>query len=268
MMRTMRRLAVVLALVTAVAGCGGGSFDAVTADVLTVASSEVPAAGFWEGRDADHVTGGFEHDLARALADELGLERVVVVERPFDDLVGGSASGFDIALAQISITPGRSRRLDLSRSYLTTPVAVVGRAGADEVPDLASARELRWGVGRATTEADLVEDRIRPDDDAEVYDDAGDALRGVLDGEVDVVAVDFVRGLAEVDAEPGLAMLAQVNDPQHYGALVDGGADDLSAVDSALRALEADGTLDDLREELFDRFGTDVAGLPTVRVAG
>ena len=272
-MRTMRRTLVALGLVAGVAGVavwavrsdGGaasGAFSPLTAGTLTVATSEVPAAGFWEGRDADHVTGGFEDELAVALADELGLDRVAVVVRPFDDLVGGSATGFDVALAQISITRGRARRLDLSQPYLTTPVAVVGRHGADEVPDLAAARDLRWGVGRATTEADLVDD-LRPSADPVIYDDAGAALAAVLDGEVDVVAVDFVRGLAEVDTEPRLAVLAQVNDPQHYGALVAG---DLDAVDSALRALAADGTLDDLRDELYDRFSTDVDGLPTIRV--
>jgi polar amino acid transport system substrate-binding protein len=210
MMRAVRRLLVVIALVAGVGGAVAGavvlggdeSFEALTAGTLTVATSEVPAAGFWEGRDADRVTGGFEDDLARALADELGLDRVAVVTRPFDDLVDGSATGFDVALAQISITRERSRRLDLSQPYLTTPVAVVGRAGADEVPDLATARELRWGVAEATTEADLVADLIRPDDDPRTYPDAGDALAAVRAGEVDVAAVDFVRGLAEVDAEP------------------------------------------------------------------
>ncbi len=166
-MRAVRRPLVVIALVAGVGGAVAGavvlggdeSFEALTAGTLTVATSEVPAAGFWEGRDADRVTGGFEDDLVRALADELGLDRVAVVTRPFDDLVDGSATGFDVALAQISITRERSRRLDLSQPYLTTPVAVVGRAGADEVPDLAAARGLRWGVAEATTEADLVAGR-------------------------------------------------------------------------------------------------------------
>lgn len=276
-MRTMRRLLVVIALVAGVGGAvvwavrddGGaasGAFSPVTAGTLTVATSEVPAAGFWEGSDADHVTGGFEWELAGDLADELGLDRVAVVVRPFGDLVGGSATGFDLALAQISITRGRERRLDLSQAYLTTPVAVVGRHGVEEVPDLAAARDLRWGVGRATTEEDLVEDLIRPSVAARTYADAGDALAAVLAGEVDVAAVDFVRGLAEADAEPRLAVLAQVNDPQHYGALLPDGSGNVAAVDSALRTLAADGTLDDLRDQLYDGFDTDTDGLPTIRV--
>ncbi|HEY8544329.1 MAG TPA: transporter substrate-binding domain-containing protein, partial [Acidimicrobiales bacterium] len=183
----MRRLLVVgglvavLALAVVAAVVVGGddrAFVPVTPGTLTVATSEVPAAGFWAGRDADHVTGGFEADLAAALADQLGLDRVAVVTRSFEELVDGSAEGFDVALAQISITGDRERRLDLSRPYLTTPVAVVGRAGADEVPDLAAARELRWGVARSTTEADLVEDQLRPDADPVVYDEVGDALHG------------------------------------------------------------------------------------------
>lgn len=232
--------------------------ETVTPDVLTVAT-DLPAPGFW---DDD----GFEAALARELADRLGLDRVEVVERRLDTLVEGRAEGFDVALAQVSITGKREQVVDFSQPYLTTPVGVVGRAGADPVDDLAGARTLRWGVETASTEVDVVDDLIRPEDDATVYPTVARLLTAVGGRGVDVAAVDFLRALAEVDEQPALALAAQVTAPQHYGAVLPEGSDLLPDVDAALRALEADGTLDDLRDDLFDRYHTDLSDLPTIRV--
>jgi len=271
-MRSMLRLLAAVALLLGAVGLvvwairdEDQGIETVTPDVLTVATA-FPAPGFWEGRDVRHVDGGFEAELARELADQLGLDRVAVVSRPFDELVEGDAAGFDLALAQVSITRERAKVVDFSRPYLTTPVGVVGRAGADPLPDLADAREQRWGVAEATTQVDVVDDLIEPDTDAVVYPTVAAALTAVARGAVDVAAVDFLRALAEVDEQPALAVAAQVTAPQDFGALLPDGSDLVSDVDAALRALEADGTLDDLRDDLFDRYDTDLSDLPTIRV--
>jgi len=271
------RTAAVVAAVVAAIGLGvwvarhdddgsrsaGGAFDPLQDDVLTVAT-ELPAAGFWEGRDVRHVTEGFEFELAQELASQLGLAGVRVVDRPFDDLVDGTARGFDLALAQVSITDARRKDLDLSDSYLTTPVGVVGAAGDDEIPDLAEARTRTWAVAEDTTEVDVVEDLVNPKDEATVYPSTAAALAAVADGEADVAAVDFIRAVAEVEQNPKLALLGQINAPQHYGALLPKDSDNLAAVSSAIRALTADGTLGDLTQALLDRYGDP--SVPTIRV--
>jgi polar amino acid transport system substrate-binding protein len=253
-----------------------GDFTPLHDGVLTVAT-ELPAPGFWDGggadgRDVEQLTGGFEHDLAAELADRLGLDRVEVVAVPFGQLVAGRARGFDVGLAQVSITHERERRVAFSAPYLTAPVGVGGRAGLD-VPDLAEARTLSWGVGRATTELDVVDDRVRPDDEPTVYRTVGAALAAVTRGEVDVAAADWFEVLAAVDAAgkpevaaDRLALVAQISVPQHYGVVLPEGSDDVEAVDSALRALEADRTLPRLRDRLYDRFDVDPDDVPTIEV--
>jgi polar amino acid transport system substrate-binding protein len=252
---------------SAVEGSAAGVFMPRERGVLTVAT-DFPAAGFWEGADVGHVTGGFEHELAQELAARLGLDRVEVVSRPFDDLVDGSAEGFDLALAQVSITRERAELVDLTVPYLTTPVGVVGRPDGrpdgGAVSDLAEARTRRWGVVEATTEIDVVDDLIIPDADATVFATIAEALTAVARRSVDVVALDLVRALAEVEGQPGLSLVAQVTAPQHYGALLPQGSKNLAAVDSAIRSMEADGTLEDMREQLF--YGYEVGDAPVVRV--
>lgn len=264
-------------------GAGGGGGNRAAGEltplhdgVLTVAT-ELPAPGFWDGggpdgTDVDRLRGGFEHDLADALADRFGLDRVEVVDVAFADLVGGEAQDFDIALAQVSITHGRERHVTFSAPYLTTAVGVAGRAGLD-VPDLADARTRRWGVARGTTEVDVLDDLVRPEDDPRVYPTVARALAAVERGEVEVAAADWFEVLAAAAAagkpevrDDALALVAQITAPQHYGIVLPKGSDDLDAVDSALRALEADRTLPHLRDDLYDRFSVDPDDVPTIEV--
>jgi polar amino acid transport system substrate-binding protein len=246
------------------ANAAAGEFTPLEAERLTVAT-QFPAPGFWEGSDADHVTAGFEYELALDLADQLGLDEVQVVEVPFDRLVEGRADGFDLALAQVSVTHERAEVVELSEVYLTTPVGVIGRPGLD-VPDLETARGLTWGVAASTTEVDVLDDLVRPDDEPTVYATTARTVRAVLRDDVDVAALDYLRGLAEVDEDDRLALVAQITAPQHYAALLPKGSSNLEAVDAAIRRLRADGTLRRLEDELNDRFDVDVNDVPTIRV--
>lgn len=242
-----------------------GQFDPLHAGALTV-GADFPAAGFWEGTDVDHLTGGFEYELADALADRFQLD-LRVVDVAFDDLVEGVADDFDLALAQASITGDRSEILDFSEPYLTTPVGVVGRSHAElDVPDLATARTLTWGVAYDTTEVDVVEDQVRPSADAEVYATTAEMLDAAATGVVDVAALDYARALAEVQSDDRLVLVAQITAPQNYGAVLPKGSSNDEAVDSAIRALQSDGTLPKLVEQLHDRFGVDVNQVPTIRL--
>ena len=54
-------------------GSAGGTFTPATDGVLTVATN-LPAPGFWDGDDIDHLTGGFEWGIATDLAKRFGLE--------------------------------------------------------------------------------------------------------------------------------------------------------------------------------------------------
>src|SRR3954454_15953976 len=101
-----------------VAGCGSasrtgatGKFTPAHADTLTVATAFFPAPGFWEGRP-EAPTGGFEWELAEALAHRFGLRRVAVVPVAFADLVSGHLNGADLALSELTPTAEREKDLE------------------------------------------------------------------------------------------------------------------------------------------------------------
>src|SRR6266511_2437805 len=272
--RTLPALALAVGVLTAsggLAACGdetsggaAGTFRPLTPGVLTVATT-FPVAGFWEGSDVAHPTGGFEYQLAEELASTLDLAGVKIVDVAFSDLVEGKATGFDIGLAEVSVTSARRQRVDFSTSYLTTPVAVVGRAGT-EVEDHAAARALRWGVTESTTEVEVVDDLIRPEAEAQRFATSGEMLNAVVGGLVDVAAMDYVQAVIDVSGDERMTLAAQITAPQNIAAVLPKGSKNLDAVNSALRRMKANGTLDRLTDDLYAPYDVDSNDVPTIRV--
>jgi polar amino acid transport system substrate-binding protein len=231
------------------AGCAGGqgaagsTFEPAKPNVLTVATAFLPAPGFWQG---DPPIGGFEAGLASALAHRLGLDRVAVVQVPFAALVGGQLRGADVALSQLTPTTEREHSLDFTTPYLTAPPGVLARQGV-EAADLESLRDLRWVVSSTSTLTPIVKDRIRPTDPPIVVEDRTAALQVLRAGKADALLLDLpvALGLAR-DDPPLLHVLGQLSGGEGLAAALPDGSHDREVVDSAIRGLQADGTIDRL----------------------
>jgi polar amino acid transport system substrate-binding protein len=250
------------------AGAGGaaGAFSPATPGVLTVATAEIPVPGFWEG-PAAAPDGGFEHDLARALADRFGLASVRVVQVPFDRLAGGDLGGADLALSQLTRTEARAQRLDFSVRYLpATPSALV-RAGT-QVPDLNAAQQLRWAVHQGTTlDADL-SNLIKPIPPPLRAPDQAGAVAALEQGSVDAVLLDLPVALALAYRSSGrLAVVAQLATDDSIAAALPKGSTNLDAVDSAIRSFSSTGVLDNLAQRwLGTRLVDGTVNVPILRI--
>ena len=237
------------------AGCGdstgskaAGTFTPRTPGVLTVATEQVPAAGFWEGTP-QHVTGGFSYELARRLATRFGLERVRVRVIPFDRIVAGELGGADLAMSLITPTEERDQVLDFSAPYLDAAPTILVRSGTD-VPDLKTARELRWGAQKETTLVSTTRDAIDPESPIRIYDDQNALLAALRAGRIEAALFDLPAAVAFAKTSGGrLAVAAQLPEREAIAAALPQGSDNLEAVDSAMRALTSDGTVKDLLEQ-------------------
>lgn len=254
------------------AGCGrsslansAGRFEPAHAGALTVATAFLPAAGFWEG-EAPDPSGGFERDLAHALADRFDVGSVVVVPVAFGDLVGGDLGGADLALSELTPTDERDEVLDFSTPYLVAPPGVLARPGIEAV-DVADLQPLRWVAVAASTLTDVVDDRVRPDDDPLVVDTRTEALQALDDGRADVMLLDLPVALAQAKAAPDrYRVLAQLSGPEGLAAALPDGSDNLQAVDSAIRAFLADGTIERLSKRwLGADLGSAADDVPLIR---
>ena len=230
---------------------------------LKVATS-LPAPGFWTGNTPATINGGFEYDLAQALAKKLGYSGVKVSNVSFDALVAGKAQGFDFALSQVSITPERKKVVAFSTPYYRSDNGIMVNKG-DTVPNAAAARKLKWGVQTGTTQLAFLNDKLKVTTKPRVYQETSQMFAALQAGQVDAVMTD-TSILLEQASQPGskFEVVGQFKtDTGLYGAVLAKGSKLLKKVNSAIKALKADGTLDQLaKDNLTAVFGGDPNDVP------
>ena len=241
------------------------TFTPSTEGVLTVAVS-LPAPGYWEFDAAGEPVGGFEYEIAQALADRFEL-RLEVIDVPFERIVAGDLGGADLALSQITVTSEREAFVQFSTPYYRSAAGVLARDGKD-VRDLKTARDLSWGVRAGTTDETLVNDIIRPDR-VQSFADELRCAQAVAAGEVDACLIDLPTALVIDNSVEGVQTVAQfLTDEQWAVALPNGAAHadrNREVVDAGLRLMASDGALDRWADEwLTPLFATDPADVPVI----
>jgi polar amino acid transport system substrate-binding protein len=249
-----------LVLAGMLCGCGSisasaGSFRPARPGVLTVATSAVPSAGFWEGTPT-HPSGGFEYELAREMAKRFGLGRVQIKIIHFHRLVAGHLGGADLGIDLITPTTERERVLEFSTPYLKSAPTVLVRSGT-EVPDLASAQELRWGAVRSTTFVEAIADSIVPEVSTRLFDGQRELLAALRTRRVEAALFDLPLAVAIAkESEGELEAVAQLPQREALSVAMPKDSPNRQAVDSAIRAFTAEGTIGDLLSEWV---GSDAA---------
>jgi polar amino acid transport system substrate-binding protein len=233
----------------AATGCANdasGRFTPVQPGTLTVMTEPLPTSGFWEGKGR-RPTGGMEYGMAQEIARRLDLDRVEVRTRDFSRIVRGELGDADLALALITPTAARDEVLDFTTPYLRAAPALVTRAGT-EIPDVQTAQEQRFAVGLGTTFEAIVAEQIRPDRPPLRIENQSQMLEAVAGGQADVAMFDLPEAEAITRRDPRLAVAAKLSDTEPIAAALPDGSPNTEAVGSVLRAMEADGTMDDLAE--------------------
>jgi polar amino acid transport system substrate-binding protein len=250
-----------------VAQTGGGDDDTelelVTDGTLTV-GTELPAPPFWLGEDYDSIEGGFEYDLASAMADKLGLDEVEVVQMPFAGVVSGQECPCDINFSQVTITDERAEVAQFTEPYFDSDQGILANPGVT-IETLEDAKGVQWGAQVQTTGLAYITDTIKPEKDPRSYDTTVDAFTALKAGQIDAVMLDTPIVLGAVDAgQVGDAtVIGQFQTGEKYGAIVNKESPNLDAFNEVLAELDEDGTLSELLEEYF---GGDPADIPFVDV--
>ncbi|MGH3075204.1 MAG: transporter substrate-binding domain-containing protein, partial [Gaiellales bacterium] len=190
---------------------------------------------------------------------------VRVVTVPFQEIVQGRLDGADLALNLITPTSERETRLDFSTPYINAPPVVVTRTPID-VDDLQAARGLRWVSVRGTTLADLLDAEITPEQPPTEVDTNAAALAELDAGRADAVLLDAPLGFEAAATDDGIHVAAKLGAPEALAAALPNGSDNTEAVDSAIRAFIADGTVDDLANRwLGAASAVDAESVPLLR---
>lgn len=261
-------LAAAVVVVALAAPATAASPPTKSAGRLTVGLA-MPSAGFQVGAVRGRtvvLAKGLEIDLAHDLAKRLGISRVRFVnERLHSTLLNPGRKDWDIALAQISITAARARRVDFSTPYLEADQGVLMRSGLPTKPkSLGDLRKLKLCAERATTGAVVLANRIKPAKKPLFLHNPSDLSYALFTKRCDAIVFDA----------PSLAVLRR-QAPDRYGPLVgriatkekyaialEKGSPLRPQVNAALKSLVKNRTLARLRGRWL---GVDTATLPVLR---
>jgi ABC-type amino acid transport substrate-binding protein len=136
---------------------------------------------------------GLDVDLARALAEAMEVE-LVLVERPFaallDDLEAGE---LDMVISSMTITPARNARVAFAGPYLITGAALLVRSEASKELqhlDALNSPERRWAALAGSTHESLIEEAF-PLAEFVPTNDLSAVTAAIRAGEIDGLLTDL-----------------------------------------------------------------------------
>jgi polar amino acid transport system substrate-binding protein len=236
------------------------SITPVKAGTLTVETT-LPAPGWWNGTTPESIKDGYEYCMAAELANMAGLSSVTVKNVSFDQLVAGHTNDYDLALAEITITPERSKVVDFSKSYFDSNVGVIVKKDADVTEDNIATK--RCAAYSGTTSVPFIQDQLKCSD-AKIYPDSQTLYQSVLSGQSDAAFLDTAIVLAEAKQTGGqLEVVGQYETGEKYGAIYPQGSANATGFDQGIATMLSDGTLDNLSKTyLGPAFGGDPTSVP------
>ena len=240
------------------------SITPVKSGTLTVETT-LPAQGWWNGTTPDTIKDGYEYCMAAELANMAGLSSVTVKNVSFDQLVAGHTNDFDLALAEISITPERAQVVDFSKPYFDSNIGVLTKKGADVTAD--NIQSKRCAAYAGTTSVPFIQDQLKCSS-TKVYPNSTTLYQSVLSGQSDAAFLDTAIVLAEAKATNGqLDVPGQYETGEKYGAIYPKGSANAAGFDQGIETMLKDGTLDNLSKTyLGPAFGGDPSSVPVWQI--
>ncbi|ACO45630.1 ABC transporter substrate-binding protein [Deinococcus deserti] len=143
---------------------------------------------------------GFEVDLAKELATQLGL-KVQWVTQPFDNLlIGLNQDRYDFVIASHGITPERAKAVNFANPHYCTGGAIVTRPGGPMTAAALKGKKVAVQVG--TTYLENVR-KVPGVGDVKTFPKDTDAQAALMAGRVDAWVGDKFTGIDLVKAQKG-----------------------------------------------------------------
>lgn len=251
---------VLLGLVIALAATATATFAATTAVPTKTAGTltvgfDVPAPGFWNGRVSGTTIKnptGFEASLARAIAKQLGLGKVVFVRAPFGGLFSPAKKKYDFAMEEATITIQRSKVVSFSTPYFDANQGILIRKGLAKPTSISALKSLQLCAQLDTTGLAYIQHTLRPRKRVLAYTSSSSAAFDAVEaGKCDALMLDVPIVVSQSKKKPGAygGVIGQIVTHEGYGAIMDKGSTFKPSIDKALKALKANGTIDTLQKK-------------------
>ena len=259
---TVRRalLAAALALAAALPARAADLLDTVkTRGTLRVAvEGTYPPFNFKDAKTGQLT--GYDVDVAKLLAGKLGLKPEFVTTEWSAILAGLGAGKYDAIVSQVGINPKRQQAFDFSTPYTySAPQLIVRKNERIEYKSLNDLKGRKVGVGQGS----VFEQQARavPGIEVKSYPAAPENLQDLAFGRIDAALNDglMVAYLLKHSQLP-IRAGARVGAVERMGVAVrKGNPAFLAAIDKALEAARADGSLKQISMKWF---GSDASRAP------
>ena len=194
--------------------------------------------------------------MAKAIAENLGV-KVEFVETPWDSIFAAlEANRFDVVANEVTVTPERQAKYDLSEPYSVGEGVIVTKADDDSIKSLADLKGKTTAQSATSNWAQVARDAGATVEAVEGFVQAVQLLK---DGRVDATVNDSLAVAeyqkARNDSAVKIAGTTGDTSEQAFAARKDSGL--IADVNRALDELRADGTLKQISDKYF---GSDVSG--------
>ena len=201
----------------------------------------------YEYHDGDKIV-GIDAEIAKAIADKLGLE-LVIEDVAFDSIIAGVQAGkYDIGCAGMTVTEDRLKSVNFSTSYATGIQSIIVKEGSDikTIDDLIKGK-YKVGVQSGTTGDIYMSDAENGgvgEERIDRYNNGNDAVVALLAGKIDAICIDNEPAKAYVAANKGLSILETPFTEEKYAIAISKDNEALlTAINKALDELTKDGTI-------------------------
>ena len=249
----------VLASLLFVAACGGSSGEnqVKSSGVLRVGTEGVYAPFSYHEAATDELV-GYDVDVAKAVADKLGV-RVEFVETPWDSIFAAlEANRFDVVANEVTINDERKAKYDLSKPYSVGEGVIVTRADDNSIKTLA---DLKGKVAAENATSNWSEVARKAGARVEPVEGFTQAIKLLNQGRVDVVVNDSIAVyayLAETN-DKTVKIAGNVGEKSEQGFAARKNSGLLPDLNKALDELGADGTLATISKKYLK---ADASGAP------
>nr|WP_234920876.1 ABC transporter permease subunit [Mycobacteroides chelonae] len=235
----------------AVAGCGGQAQES-----LRVGTEGVYAPFSFHDERTGELT-GYDVDVARAVGEKLG-RPVEFVEIPWDAIFAGlDAERFDVVANQVTITPERRAKYDLSTPYAVGEGVIVTRANDNTIHSLADIRGKVAAENATSNWSQIARDAGAR---VEAVEGFTQSITLLSQGRVDVVVNDSIAVYAYLAStgDPAVKIAGSTGERSEQGFAARKNSGLLPELNKALEQLSADGTLTRISEKYLkaDASGT------------
>lgn len=243
--------------------CSPANLTTVTGGQLTIGTDSPAYPPYFVTDDATKENGdpasgqGFESAVAYAVAKGLGFtpDQVKWEVVPFNSSYAPGEKNFDFDINQISITPERQKVVDFSDGYYTVNQAVVALADSPiaGATTLAELQKANLGAQVGTTSAAFIDEIVKPENQAQIFNDTNDAKSAMQAGQIDGLVVDLPTAYyitaVEIENSKIVGQFAAQEGGEQFGLLFAKGNPLVTCVNKVLADLKASGELQAIQDQ-------------------